>query len=294
MNAPYAKWAADVAAADNARIERDGYCILEGAAPQETIAALAADLAPRFERIGRCDGPFFGRSTKRFQGLLTRSGAMAELVLKRRVLDLVESLLLPHCDRIQLNLTQAIEILPGEKAQVPHRDQDMWRCPVPGVEYVVNVMWPLTPFTAQNGGTRLWRGTHREQEVRRPALEDGIAAELDPGDALVWLGSLIHGGGANVSEAARRGVVVSYSLGWLKQAENMSLTYPPAVARTLPGPVAELIGYRCHAGNLGNYDGRCPSELLTGNFDDSLGASEVMPAHHRPVLERFAVSQAWP
>jgi hypothetical protein len=52
--------------------------------------------------------------------------------------------LLPWCDRIQLNTTQAIGVHPGAPAQLPHRDQDMWRGPVGEIEYLVNVMWPLT------------------------------------------------------------------------------------------------------------------------------------------------------
>ncbi|GLV23869.1 hypothetical protein TomTYG45_03110 [Sphingobium sp. TomTYG45] len=57
-------------------------------------------------------------------------------------------MLSPWCDRIQLNTTQAIAVHPGAPAQLPHRDQDMWRGPVGEIEYLVNVMWPLTPFGA--------------------------------------------------------------------------------------------------------------------------------------------------
>jgi ectoine hydroxylase-related dioxygenase (phytanoyl-CoA dioxygenase family) len=294
MNAPALGWHGSRVDTAVAAIERDGYCILRRAADPAQVCAIAADFAPRFERMGRCDGPFFGRNTKRFHALLTRSGHSADFVLNRLVLEIVDRLLLPYCDRVQLNLTQAIEILPGERAQAPHRDQDMWQRPVPGIEYLVNVMWPLGAFTAANGATRMWPGTHRQLDVKRPPLEEAVAAEMEPGDALLYLGSVVHGGGANVSAGPRRGMVVSYALGWLKQFENMSLTYPPAVARTFPPKLADLIGYRCHVGTLGNFDGRCPSSLLSGDYDELEGAREVMPPQHAAVLEHFAAAQAWP
>src|SRR3546814_14940376 len=71
-------------------------------------------------------GDFFGERTKRFGRLLTRAPATRQLVMHAAVLGLAESLLSPACDRIALNLTQAVEIHPGALAQYPHRDHDLW------------------------------------------------------------------------------------------------------------------------------------------------------------------------
>src|SRR3546814_2228318 len=103
-----------------------------------------------------CDGDFYGRSTKRFGGLLRHSAHAAALVQNTLVLEITQRVLGPWCDRIALNLTQAIEIHPGALAQYPHRDQDMWQGPKGEVEYLLNVIWPLSPFTAENGATPLW------------------------------------------------------------------------------------------------------------------------------------------
>src|SRR3546814_7292558 len=69
---------------------------------------------------------------------------------------IVEQILAPWCEKFQINLTQAIEIFPGAPAQMPHRDQDMWRADKGRQEYMINVMWALDDFTAENGATRLW------------------------------------------------------------------------------------------------------------------------------------------
>lgn len=74
---------------------------------------------------------------------------MANLVLHSGILALAEAALGPWCERIQLNLTQAIELHPGTLSQFPHRDQRMWQGSLGKVEYLLNVMWPLTAFTMQ-------------------------------------------------------------------------------------------------------------------------------------------------
>jgi ectoine hydroxylase-related dioxygenase (phytanoyl-CoA dioxygenase family) len=271
-----------------------GHLILRSVVPPQVIGELSGELDQRFERTACCGGLFFGRQTKRIHGLLKRTSVAERLVLEPRILSIAEAVLLPFCDAIQLNLTQAIEIYPGEPAQAPHRDQDMWQRPIAGTEYLVNVMWPLTEFTAQNGATRIWPGTHGDLTQRRPSLDAAVLAEMQPGDALIYLGSVIHGAGANRSDEPRRGVVVSYSLGWLKPFENMALTYPPAIAKDFPRKLADLVGYRCHVGSLGNYDGNCPSLLLEDRADEYLGATEVMSDEHQRVLEHFHHEQRWP
>lgn len=100
-----------------------GYCIIPDALPSATIAALDADLAGDFIRTPFGQGGFYGTTTKRFGRLLIRSGHAAALVQHRLVLGVVETILSPWCDRIQLNTTQAIAVHPGAPAQLPHRDQ---------------------------------------------------------------------------------------------------------------------------------------------------------------------------
>lgn len=252
-----------------------GYTIVADALPAATIAALERDLEPSFAATPFCEGDFYGWRTKRFGRLLVRSPLAAALVLHDGVLGLVERVLGRSCDTLQLNLAQAIEIHPGERAQFPHRDEDMWAGAKGETEYLVNVMWPLTPFRAENGATRLWPGTHNAGTARAPGGE-GIALEADPGSAILFLGSTLHGGGANVSPRPRRGVLVSYCLGWLKPYENQWLAYPPVVARAFSPELAALVGYRQHRPNLGNYEGRCPSILLADEVPEHLAARDAL------------------
>lgn len=268
-----------------------GYSILTGAVPAETIADLDEDLADRFAQTPFGEGAFYGTPTRRFGRLLIRSRHSAALVQHPLILAIVDRLLAPWCDCIQLNTTQAIAVHPGAPAQLPHRDQDMWRGPVGKMEYLVNVMWPLTSFTADNGATRVWPRSHGPEALAERPREPAIAAEMEPGSALIFLGSTLHGAGANVSTGVRRGIVIGYSLGWLKPYENQWLAYPPAVARTFSPELAALVGYRQHRPNLGNFEGRCPSLLLTGDPDQPLGAVDALRPDQTELVDAFAAGR---
>lgn len=265
-----------------------GFTIIRGAMPPRAIRALDKDLEEPFAHTPFSIGTFYGGTTKRFGRLLIRSPQARALVCHRLILSIVERVLSPWCDRIQLNTTQAIAVHPGAPAQFPHRDQDMWRGPVGEIEYLVNVMWPLTPFTAENGATRIWAGSHGARALEPAANGTETIAEMVPGSALLFLGSTLHGAGANLTGTVRRGVVIGYSLGWLKPYENQWLAYPPEVARHFAPELAALVGYCQHRPNLGNFEGQCPSVLL-GEYDGGpLGAIDALRPDQVAAAEAFA------
>ena len=260
----------------SAQLLREGWCIIPDALPGATLAALDADLAEPFSRTPFCEGEFYGETTKRFGRLLARSAHSAALVQHRIILGVIETILSPWCDCIQLNTTQAIAVHPGAPAQLPHRDQEMWPLPFGEVEYLVNVIWPLTPFSADNGATRIWPRSHGAQALESETVDEPTAAEATPGSAIMFLGSTLHGAGANRTDAVRRGLVVGYALGWLKPHENQWLAYPPAVARHFSPDLAALVGYRQHRPNLGSYEGQCPSILLGDVVPNHLAARDAL------------------
>lgn len=264
-----------------------GYCVLPGLIPHAEVAALDRDLAPAFDETLFCQGDFYGERTKRVGRLLARSARSADFVQHPRILALASQVLAPWCDRIQLNLTQAIELHPGAPRQVPHRDQDMWAGIKGEVEYLVNVMWPFTPYTPANGATIVYPGSHGGRALRETNPDEGIAIELEPGAALMFLGSTLHGAGGNATLATRRGMLVSYCLGWLKPYENQWLAYPPQVARDFPPELAALVGYAQHRPNLGNYEGQCPSILLRDRLPPKVGAIDALRPDQAEMVAAF-------
>ena len=271
-----------------ATLAHDGWCVFGRAVDP---AGIEAELAPRFAATPLCRGAFYGERTKRFGSLLTRAPGVERLVMHPLIRELVERMLLPWCERIALNLTQAIEIHPGALPQLPHRDQDMWAGPKGCVEYLVNVMWPLTTFKQVNGGTRLWTGSQAGQDVPVLPEDDAVVPIVTPGDALVFLGSTLHGGGGNASDAPRRGIVISYCLGWLKPFELQWLVYPPQIARYFSADLAGLVGYAQHRPNLGNVEGQSPAILLGDTVPDHLPAIDALRPDQATAAAAFVRSQ---
>lgn len=245
-------------------LEREGYLILPDLIGGEELKQLQEELEPWLVRTPRCEGDFYGWKTTRVGGLLSKAPLVQRLVLAPEILAIADALLRPSCDCIQLNLTQATRVHPGERAQAPHRDEEMWPWPTAGRQWLINVMWAVSDFTAENGATRLWPGSHHRALDRGEAEATSIAGEMRAGSALVFLGSLTHGAGANRTQAPRTGIIVSYCLGWLKAYENQFLAYPAEVAREFPESLQRLIGYQMHRPNLGGWEGQDPIECLRG------------------------------
>ncbi len=287
MGAALARPPEMIEAALAARLRDDGYCIVPDLVGRQVIDRLNGDLGSRFAATPFCKGDFYGETTKRFGSLLKRSAAAETLVRHPAILSLVQSALGPHCDKFLLNLTQAIEIHPGAPEQFPHRDQDMWGGAKGEIEYLVNVMWPLVPFTDENGATVIWQGSHREQGAQLLPRERAFAAEAEPGSAIVFLGSTLHAGGANRTQVPRRGIIISYCLGWLRQFEAQMLIYPPEIARGFSPELAELVGYGIHRPNLGNYEGQSPSVCLQADAPEHLAATDALRPEQAQWLSQY-------
>ncbi len=275
-----------------AALRKDGVLILEGALSGAQLGELDRELDFWFERAPGGEGAFFGRRTRRFAGLLAKAKSALHLVLHERVLALCERVLIAddigprRCDHIQLSIGQAIGIGPDEPEQIVHRDNAMhWVAT--DYELLVNAMFCLDDFTAENGATRFVPGSRHWQAHRWPEREEIVSAIAPRGSAILWLGSMMHGGGANRTEKVRRGVILSYNLGWLAQGEKLLLSVPPACARTLPERAQRLIGYQTHRPSMGWIEGRDPIEWLRGEFSSLASAGDHLPSEHAALVEDY-------
>ena len=272
-------------------IERDGYAIVRELLDPETVARLSGELAPHLEATGTGDtDTFFGSRTKRFGALLSRCPTSRDMVVHPLVLAVADRVLGPYCARYQINYTGVMHIEPGESAQTMHRDTGLYPIQNPAPPLTLATMWAVTGFTAENGATRIVPGSHRWPDERVPDPDEIGAAEMPAGSLMIYLGSMIHGGGANSSNAARCGVALHYSLGWLRQEENQYLAVPMEEARTYPRQLQRLMGYDLGSVNLGFVDHKHPNDVLNGTSGEGpgeLGPQALMDADN--AIQRFRV-----
>jgi ectoine hydroxylase-related dioxygenase (phytanoyl-CoA dioxygenase family) len=257
----------DVSAAALVEIlEQQGAVIIEGLATPETMDRVAEELAPwlelPIEESPLGNDRFKGMKTLRTSSLMAKSAACRELVMTPRILEVLDLVLGPQCAAYQLTWTQAIRIAPGEVAQVPHRDTNMYPFARPGPECFVNSIWALTDFTEANGATVVYPASHTWDDARSPAASDEVTcAAMKRGSVVVYYGSAYHGGGANQTDTDRIGVGFAYTLGWLRQEENQYLACPSELARTFSPALQELMGYAGHFPFVGWHEGMDPARF---------------------------------
>jgi ectoine hydroxylase-related dioxygenase (phytanoyl-CoA dioxygenase family) len=237
-----------------AALQRDGAIVLAECIGNETVEAVKAELRPYFDSEGAgYQNSFNGYQTLRLSGILARSRSAAELVAFAPVLAILDAILLPHCINYRIGSSTGIEIWPGESAQTLHRDDGIYPMRIPGIEWQVSVNWALDAFTAENGATWVAPGSHRWPEERHATEDEIVQAIMPRCSVLVYLGSVLHGGGENRTDRPRMGLVNTYSLGWLRQEENVYLTIPRDVAESYPENIRRLMGYQGHGEYLGWY-----------------------------------------
>jgi ectoine hydroxylase-related dioxygenase (phytanoyl-CoA dioxygenase family) len=214
---------------------------------------------------------FYGDRIRQVTGIAARSRIFAEEILCHPFYaGVCDAILGPSCASYQLNVAQVMDRGPGADQQLLHRGEDVWvHLPRPHPEVELASVIALVDFRAELGATVVAPGSHRWERERVPRFEEMACAEMPAGSAVVYLGSTIHGGGRNsTADEWRRGIHMSFVVGWLRTEENNYLSTPPDVARTLPRRSQELLGYSAHdalaygGGYLGTVDLLDPIELL--------------------------------
>ena len=235
---------------------QDGGVIVTNQVQDDLVNRIAADLRPHFDEQGhKFQNDFNGYKTLRLGAILRLSRASADLIAHPRVMEIADSVLGPHCDSYRIGSCTGIEIYPGEEDQVLHRDDDFYPIRFPNVEFQISAMCALDDFTLENGATRVVPGSNDLREIANIEEVDVTQAVMLKGSVLYYLGSTVHGGGANRSQLPRSGLITTYSLGWLRQEENHYLTIPREVADSYPEHVRRLMGYQVHGESLGVYPG---------------------------------------
>ena len=258
-------------------VRRDGAVVVTSLIDDSAIARMSEELEPHlgkrgtgFRNFGE-DG-FYGSNTKRIQGLAAKSRTFVDSILLNEVLlSVADAFLLPNCGDYWMSQAETIFIGPGSKAQVLHRDDLNWqRASTLGIDIQLSALVAVGDYDTDVGATMVLPGVPlSDPGPFDPSLARPV--EMEPGDALLYLGSVVHGGGANVTtDRWRKAIYVGYLLGWLTPEESVPLSIPPSVARTLPRRARELLGWSNVRGNLPGSGVASQLQLWQLDHDDAV------------------------
>ncbi|WP_416311331.1 phytanoyl-CoA dioxygenase family protein [Pseudomonas sp. W03] len=262
-------------------IQRDGGVIISNFISGDDLKVLRAELDRYLNETPYGEDAYFaGTQTRRVARLIARSDAVVSVALNPLFIESAKKILqtpthvwsgsqrVEVSPNIQLSFTQAIQICPGQDLQPLHRDDatSLWRHPQYGREARLQLMLAVSDFTEENGATRVIPGSHTWDDERMPTQEETVPAEMAAGSALLWVGSVYHGGGANKSDRPRTGLSMSYDLAFLRSEENHLISIPIDRVRQLPEEMQRLLGWGASQTFLGwvEIDGqmREPRDLL--------------------------------
>lgn len=237
--------AATPAGAVTERLVADGYALAERAVSPDLLATLqdAVDAARQSDvangLVWRSNG------NQRVFNLLHYDPVFLDLCEHPAIIEPVRAILGEHAllSSIVANIAE-----PGNKAQSLHADQghvaEPWSAAL-----TVNAVVMLDDFTEENGATRVIPRSHLCGVS--PSSDDlptvpitGNAGDIAFLDGRVW-----HGSGLNRGpDSIRRGILVYFSVPYLRQQENFTRSLPRWFIQSLTSSQRALLGFDVWSG----------------------------------------------
>jgi ectoine hydroxylase-related dioxygenase (phytanoyl-CoA dioxygenase family) len=265
-------------------LRRDGVVIVTGMFSRNHIEQVKQDLAPHFDSDVVDESGFFPSTTQRATGLFGISRACVDTAMHPLFLAVANRLLtstytfyvgstkkIVHSKPI-ISSTVGFRVNPGGEQQGLHRDCTDFHTRPCDWPMMIGCVTALTRTHKNNGATIVIPGSHLwEDENRIPLVEEAIPAELEPGDATIFVGNLYHAGGANITQNEWRETVgIFMAKGFYRQAENEYLTVPPERCKELQLTPAELrvLGYGISEPSCGFFKYKDPMESVFGIIDN--------------------------
>ncbi|KAL7767144.1 hypothetical protein ACKLNR_005060 [Fusarium oxysporum f. sp. zingiberi] len=235
-------------------IRRDGGIIIKNFITPEEADRIQAEADPHYQKVGKYEGTLFPptdpplsypfRDGKRYKCVSNPVLAVSEAFSRGR-----------------------------SKAQPLHRDdmaQHFDHVEGSGESSLLGLLVAGTKCTFENGATQVIVGSHLwpEAAISGPADRSMCStAEMEKGDAVMIIGSLWHGAGANITDERRNIFSCHMVRGSYRADENQYLAIPREVIKDYDPEVQSLLGYSVSHPNCGHVDMKDPIVMLGSNED---------------------------
>jgi ectoine hydroxylase-related dioxygenase (phytanoyl-CoA dioxygenase family) len=169
-----------------------------------------------------------------------------------------------------LSASHSISLGPEETPQSIHQDDGFYRQKRPRPPAGISVIGAIDPFTRANGATEVVPGSHLWGEPGDPDRPNDLAEiekmliplEIPAGAALVFAGTLLHRGGANVTDKPRLAFTNQYCEPWARTQENFFLSIPRELVRDMTPRLQTLLGYEIWPPFMGMVTASHPAKTL--------------------------------
>ncbi|HEY4942229.1 MAG TPA: phytanoyl-CoA dioxygenase family protein [Rhizomicrobium sp.] len=255
------------------RLKTLGYTIIENYMSAEQLARFREGLKGHLGTY-RGRNSFEGLTTERVYTLVGRGEVFEEIAEDARLLALLDRWLLPN---YLLSANHAICIYPGEKQQSIHWDDSFYPFARPRPAISMSTIGAIDAFTAENGGTVMYPGSHLWNNERVEALRMALSSGANTADTksvyhltmpagaiCLFQGTLVHGAGANLSEKPRLAYTNHYCEPWARQQENFVLGVPKDRVASMSRTLQALLGYELRRPGdiMGQVGGYHPAKTL--------------------------------
>ena len=267
-------------------IARDGAVIATGFTDLQTLAQVNAETQPWLAEDKPLEISVFPPETRRCNRLIGRSPTAREKWLQRLELTRVVNHFVCkttksfYDDEVQiettyptLSLSVTLEIGPGAKGQRLHRDDRVYHNEhrdqistgyQQGSDVELGLLIAGVQTTVENGATLVIPGSHLWDDERPPKRSEVVYATMQPGEALIFLGSTYHAGGYNTTTDQKRPVhALFFCRGTHRQEENQYLAYNSEEVREWSEEIQKLAGWDVSKPNLGYVDFLSPLMTLS-------------------------------
>lgn len=261
-------------------LEKFGYCLIKDAMTPEEVKAAKERLIEQAEaeaeagvawfegHAGHDDGP-----TQRVWNLTNKGKIFLDLLKKPMVDYFMRDAL---GDYYTVSNYLSVIAGPGNEPQQLHTDQVGVQPQITDFSVGMNILWFLDDVTEENGGTRVFPGSH-EVDVGPDNIfvSDGtIAASAPAGSAMVFDTRLWHGTGMNKTDKRRHVLITLFYRSWMRPQINPWTSIHPDVAATFDDELKVLFGYRCSSTHGGRED-QIEGEL--NGYDPAALVCEMKP-----------------
>lgn len=248
-----------------------GYCLVADALSEEQLSMYRARVDEQAAGERRAGVASFasadenGVATNQFLSALANKGqclADAVEISSRSIqkAELLDQLMEEVLGRSFIcNSASAALAGPGGTPQMLHCGQSMIPKPWPPWPYECFLGFLLDDFTANNGGTLVIPGSHTILSAAGtdpiPELPPTTNVTAPAGTALIMDGRLVHGTGANRSDALRRLIILTFHKPFIRQQEQWMLTLDRDVYASASPKLKERLGFQAWHGGLGGFEG---------------------------------------